>query len=143
MYAQAVVEFIQQTNGRIFSIKFIKRSDGSIREMVCRTGVTSHIKGTGKPRDWKKHDLISVFDMKEQGYRSIPIEGIFEVKIQGEWEQVQQTPRWSVFMEGDKIRVMDVSTGKLGDIELTADEQKLAMPYSLPSSEYGRVVCDV
>lgn len=146
MHVQAVLEFIQQTNGRIFSIKFTKRTDGSIREMVCRTGVTSHIKGTGAPRDWKKLDLISVFDMQKAAYRSIPVEGIFEVKVDGEWEQVQQAPRWSMFRQPEEQNPRElicVSTSKKGLIDLTAEELKAPMPYSLPSKDYERVEpCD-
>lgn len=89
MTRKEVVKFIQETDGKIFSIKFIKRSTGDERQMVARTGVKSHLKG-GKPSyDFKEKDLIPVFDMQKQAYRSIPIEGITAIKIDGDWVKVE------------------------------------------------------
>jgi len=91
MKLSEVLDFIQQTNGKIFSIKFTKRTTGEERQMTCRTGVEGHkVAAPSKPGlDFKKHDLISVFDMQKQAYRSIPIEGIFAIKQDGEWVDVE------------------------------------------------------
>src|ERR1700733_1793038 len=85
-----VLEFIKKTEGKIFSIKFIKRTTGELREMVCRTGVKKHLveNPTRPGLDFVRHDLIPVFDMKVGAYRSIPIEGIREIKIEGVWHTV-------------------------------------------------------
>ena len=40
--------FIDNTKGRIFKICFVKRTDGSFREMLCRTGVTINVNGSGQ-----------------------------------------------------------------------------------------------
>ena len=56
-----------------------------MREMTCRTGVKCHLSMNPKPRNWLKSGLIGVFDVQTQGYRSIPIEGIRSIKINGDW----------------------------------------------------------
>lgn len=100
---EKAVEFIQETEGKLFSVKFHKRGKDEDREMTCRTGVKSRLKGGVKAYDFTEKNLISVFDMnapsksvgefgeKQKGdYRSIPIEGIFEIKIEGKWHKVKQ-----------------------------------------------------
>lgn len=84
-----VVELIKNSNGKIISLEFKKRTPPhDLRQMVCRTGVKKHLKGGEKAYSDKDKDLISVFDMKEQGYRSIPIEGILRIKQDGDWVEV-------------------------------------------------------
>lgn len=90
MKVSQVVKFIKETEGKIFSIRFIKRSTGELRAMVCRTGVKKHLKGGESAYDPKEHDLIVVYDMQKNGYRSIPKEGIIEVLIDGVWIKVER-----------------------------------------------------
>lgn len=89
------LDFIRNTDGKIFSVKFRKRTTGEVRQMTCRTGVKSRLaENPTKPGiDFKKNDLIAVFDMQADGYRSIPIEGIFEIKMDGEWVPVVHRTR--------------------------------------------------
>jgi len=84
------IEFIEGTNGRIFSIRFIKRTNGEERYLTGRMGVKTKLEKspTKDGTDWKAHDLICVFDMQKDGYRSIPTEGIREILIKGEWFSV-------------------------------------------------------
>lgn len=92
MTRDEVVNFIQQTNGKIFSIRFIKRTTKELREMVCRTGVTSHLTPvpTRRPVNFQLNRLIPVFEMKSESYKSIPIEGIQAIKIEGEWVEIDR-----------------------------------------------------
>ena len=78
------VDFIKTTNGKLFSVRFTKRTTGEERTMLCRTGVTSHLAGGEKKFSDKDKNLITVFDMSKQQYRSIPIEGLLWIKIKGE-----------------------------------------------------------
>ena len=72
------------SDGAIFSVEFVKRSDGTLRKMVCRTGVRKHLRG-GKPAyDAKSHELLPVFDMEAQGYRSIPVNAIQRLSVGGQ-----------------------------------------------------------
>lgn len=91
MHISDALHYIRNTKGKFFSVRFIKRSDGSVREMNARTGVKKHlVKNPSKSGiDFKKNDLISVYDVKEEGYRSIPMEGIREIKIGDEWIKVE------------------------------------------------------
>ena len=72
---------IMSTNGRIFSVKFIKK-DGSERFMNCRLGVTKHLKGGQCTLD--KEKFIIVYDLVKKGYRAIDKETILSVTIDGE-----------------------------------------------------------
>lgn len=70
-------------SGKVFSVRFTKRTDGQDRLMRCRFGVKAHLKGgtTYKPHP---KALFHVFDMDKRSYRSIPWEGIKELKIDGQ-----------------------------------------------------------
>lgn len=70
-------------SGRIFSVTFIKRSNGAVRKMVCRTGVKSHLSGGELKYDAAEKGLITVFDMQAKAYRSISVESIMSLRIDG------------------------------------------------------------
>jgi hypothetical protein len=89
MTRSEVAAHLAQVGGRIFSVEFIKRTDGILRRMVCRRGVTSHLKGGEQAYDAAEHRLLTVFDMSKNAYRSIPYEGITKIKIAGLWEDVE------------------------------------------------------
>jgi len=72
------------SDGQIFYIEFIKRTTGELRKMRCRTGVKKHLKGGNKAYDAKAKNLITVFDMENNGYRSIPAEGVRSLTVSGQ-----------------------------------------------------------
>lgn len=70
-----------------FYVEFTKK-DGSLRKMVCRFGVKSHLRGgewangqAGRPED---HWLAIVFDMGKVGYRSIPVKRLHLLRVEGQ-----------------------------------------------------------
>ena len=67
-------------NGKIFSVLFIKRSDGTERKMVARTGVKKGVTGRGSSYDPESKNLLTVFDMQKRAFRTIPVENILEVR---------------------------------------------------------------
>lgn len=71
-------------SGHIFAVEFVKRTDGSIREMLCRTGVTKGTKGGSMGYDPANHGLLSVYDMQKKGFRSIPVDAIQHLSMDGE-----------------------------------------------------------
>jgi len=71
------VERILSSNGKIFSVEFIKK-DGSVRLMNCRLGVTKHLKGGASTLDPNK--FITVYDLQSKGYRAIDKKTILNVK---------------------------------------------------------------
>lgn len=88
MTRNKALEWIHSTNGKIFAVRFTKRTTGEQREMICRLGVKSHLKGGSPAYDREAHKLICVFDMNKNDYRSIPTDGITEVKVDGRWETI-------------------------------------------------------
>lgn len=86
--SQAAAIIATQGN-RIFSVTFIKRSTGEPRIMRCRTGVKSELKGGDPAYDRQEHALLCVFDVEKHGYRSIPFEGLRELRAQGEQYKIR------------------------------------------------------
>jgi hypothetical protein len=88
MTRQDFLSFVAGTEGHIFSLVFVKRTTGEPREMICRTGVRSRLKGGAPAYNAGERGLICVFDMQKDDYRSIPVENVVKVKVSGEWEDV-------------------------------------------------------
>lgn len=100
---ERAVRFINATGGKLFSVKFIKRTTGLERTMRCRKGVKKYLVKNPKCAglEFKKYDLIPVFDMdapapknctdgREKGdYRSIPADAIVALMIDGVWYAVK------------------------------------------------------
>lgn len=78
-----MISRIRKSCGKIMTVKFIKRTDGKVRVMNCRTEVKKRLRG-GDSKIRPCHRLIAVYDLKSKGYRSIPEEGVFEVRIGGQ-----------------------------------------------------------
>jgi hypothetical protein len=68
-------------SGKIAKVRFIKRTTGLERVMICRMGVHKGLSGDPNPRyDPADHGLVTVYDMQVGGYRNIPVDSILEVK---------------------------------------------------------------
>ena len=87
MTRQEARDWIDASN-RIFAVDFVKRSTGERRVMNCRRKCLCHLKDGPAAYCPDERGLIVVFDMRN-GYRSIPLEGITRIKIDGKWEDVQ------------------------------------------------------
>jgi hypothetical protein len=51
--------------------------------MNCRTGVRKHLTGEGAKYNFSDKDLISVFDLQKNGYRTINAKAITKVRAGG------------------------------------------------------------
>lgn len=71
---------ILATNGRFFSVSFIKK-DGSERKMTARLGVKKDIKGVGLKFNPTERNLIVVFDIHKKAYRMINLSTILTFKF--------------------------------------------------------------
>lgn len=81
------------SDGKIFSVTFTKRTTGEIRQMVCRLGVLTHLKGGEKPFDDAEKGVLTVFDVQKGDYRSISAEAVSKIRIGGEeWVEAGQAP---------------------------------------------------
>jgi len=76
----------ESDDGKIFTVTFVKRSTGETRVMNCRKGVKKYLRGGELKYDPSKKGLVSVFDMQAQGYRTISLEGITKISMNGEGE---------------------------------------------------------
>jgi molybdenum cofactor biosynthesis enzyme len=99
-------EFIEGTSsGKIFSVTFIKRTDGAIRTMQCRRGVTKGVTGVGLAFNPQDYALLGVYDMAKKNldaegnmigkgaFRFINLEQLLTLKYEGQeydWNQAQQ-----------------------------------------------------
>jgi hypothetical protein len=74
-----VEKLLKETaNKRIFSVTFIKRTTGEIRRMNAMRGVRKGVKGVGLNYDAPEKNLLTVYDMKKQGFRSINLDSVLE-----------------------------------------------------------------
>ena len=76
---------IRASRGRFFGCTFTKRTTGETRRMWCRFATVGTLKGTHRDRD----DLITVWDHHKRGYRTIPVDGLSELRINGRVEEVR------------------------------------------------------
>lgn len=73
-------EQILATNGRFFSVSFVKK-DGTTRRMTARLGVKKDIKGVGLKFNPTERNLIVVFDIHKKAYRMINLSTILTFKF--------------------------------------------------------------
>ena len=85
---QQAASLISRNRGKIFTVTFVKRTTGETRVLNGRQGVTKHLKGGPAAYNFSEKKLLPVFDLQLGAYRSIPVEGIEEVKIMGKTFQV-------------------------------------------------------
>jgi len=82
--AKALTNHLKNGNGRVFSACYVKRSDGKERVANGRFNVVAHLKGgerAYKPSDYK---LVTYYDTNSAGYRSIPLDALKWVQVDGE-----------------------------------------------------------
>ena len=71
------------SSGRIFGVVFQKRTTGKLRAMTCRLGVRKGVKGIGGSYDPDDKNLVRVYEMPQTGWKSIPIEGVRSLTVDG------------------------------------------------------------
>lgn len=69
-------------NAQVFGCTF-KKKDGSIRTGSFRLGVKKGITGAGKAYDPDEYGHLTVWDMNRGGYRTIVVENIISIHIDG------------------------------------------------------------
>ena len=71
---------IKSTKGRFFSAEFIK-ANGSKRKIVARVGCHIGVKGVGRKNI--KENLVTVYEPKGKGYRTINLETLQQFSCGG------------------------------------------------------------
>ena len=82
MNKELALDVIGRTGGKIFSATFVKKN-GDVREMTCRLDVKKGVNGKGLSFKPSEHDLLCVFDMKNNGFRMINLNTLQQVKVGG------------------------------------------------------------
>ena len=77
------IALIEKSNGKMFSVEFVKRTTGEHRKMVARLGVKKHLAGGDAAYNFSERGLVSVYDVQKKGYRTIPTESISTLTIGG------------------------------------------------------------
>lgn len=72
-------ELVLESHGKFVTVRFIKK-DGSVRTMLCRTGVKKYLKGGVSTLDPDK--FLTVFDVALKDYRAINRSTILSVTFQ-------------------------------------------------------------
>jgi hypothetical protein len=76
--SQQFADKIIKSNGKIFTVKFIKK-DGSIRKLNGRLGVEKYLKGGECTLN--KDQFIIVYDLQAKGYRAVNKDSIIECTL--------------------------------------------------------------
>ncbi len=74
---------IRDTKGRMFTVTFIKKSNGQKRVMNARLGVKAYLRGGVLPYDPNTKGLIPCYDVQKKDYTMINIPGIVNLKVGG------------------------------------------------------------
>ena len=85
---QAAAMLTGYKGSNFFTVTFVKRTDGSVRTMNCRKGVSKFTKGGTLAYSPAEKGLLGVYDMKsadpEKGYRMINLETVTGFKLDGQ-----------------------------------------------------------
>lgn len=73
----------QIADGKIFTVFFIKKTDGTRRKMNCRKGVKKGVNGNGLKFNPADHNLVTVYDMQKQGHRMVNLETVYALRMEG------------------------------------------------------------
>ena len=76
-------EIRKSIGGKFFHVTFVKRTTGESRVMLARMGVQKHLTPSpnrGPAYSPKDYNLLPVYDMQKAAYRSIPLDGIVEIR---------------------------------------------------------------
>jgi hypothetical protein len=80
---QRATDIRNKVGSTIFHIVFIKRTNGQLRHMNCRLGVSKGINGKGMAYDPSLKNLLTVYDTDKRGHRTIPLDAVVYAKVRG------------------------------------------------------------
>lgn len=77
-------EFVNKvSDGREFSVTFIKRTTGEERRMVCKRGVTEGVKGIGLKFVPDEKGLFNVYDVEKEAHRMVDLRNLISLDLDG------------------------------------------------------------
>jgi hypothetical protein len=81
---EEATELMQNSNGQIFTVMFIKKTNGEYREMICRLGVSLGVNGRGRNFTYEPEELLGVYDMQKHAHRMVNLRSVVGLNIGGE-----------------------------------------------------------
>ena len=88
--------FFDLTGGRIFTLWFSKRTDGSLRKLTCRINVSKGLAGKKAAYNFEEHDLYAVYDVHKRSFKAVPLDRVIAVRIQGvNWRVAERRKAWA------------------------------------------------
>ena len=82
-YREDAIKIIKDSQGKIFGVSFIKRTNGELRIMSARRGVSKGVTGEGLKYDPESKQLLTVYDMHKKGQRMIDTSSFISVTVNG------------------------------------------------------------
>lgn len=82
MQTRNIRKLFDNTEGRVFTAKFIKKENFEVRVMNARNKVKKHLKG-GKSTIAHKHNVYGTYDMRHMGYRSFDLRLVISARVDG------------------------------------------------------------
>jgi|TARA_R110002020_G_scaffold58337_6_gene159868 hypothetical protein len=76
-----VLNAINQSKGKFFTVEFKKRTNGEDRTMLCRTGVSKGVTGSGLRFNPLDRGLQVVWDCHKNSYRMISLDSVSKIKV--------------------------------------------------------------
>jgi len=85
-------DFYNQNYQNFFGVKFVKRTTGEDRKMVCRFGVKKYLAGGLPPYNFLEKKLLPVWDSQVKDYRVIPLDfNLKELTFAGEDYKISES----------------------------------------------------
>lgn len=81
-------ELIKASKGKIFTARNIKK-DGTVRAMNGRLNVRKGVKGVGMKYNPDDYNMITIFDMKRQEFRTLNLDTVYQLDYQHERYEVE------------------------------------------------------
>jgi len=80
-------DIIKKSGGRIFTARN-KKKDGTDRAMNCRLHVSKGVKGIGLKYNPEERNMVTVFDMKRNEFRTLNFDTLYQLNISHEYYEV-------------------------------------------------------
>lgn len=91
MKPSEVIDLFKKANGTLVSVRFVKRTNGEVRNMLARTSVKKGVKGVGLKFSPKNKNLMGVYDFQKvregadpwKCYRFVPVDAVLSMRVRG------------------------------------------------------------
>lgn len=86
--AQKAYDLINEHKGEFFTV-VVRKKDGTLRTMNCRTGVKKYLSGGKLAYDPSKVLNVPVYSLDAKGYRTVKCSSIQSLSLSGDTYEVE------------------------------------------------------